>query len=77
MSLVAWGVEIGSIALISGLSGEGKLNEMMSGYLASAMSGNESAPLKRFVFVSVVLMILMYVIIKAVEMLKEKRNSVR
>lgn len=77
MSLVAWGVEIGSIALISGLSGEGKLNKMMSGYLASAMSGNKSAPLKRFVFVSVVLMILMYVIIKAVEMLKEKRDSVR
>lgn len=73
MSLIAWGVEIGSITLLTGMSGESDISRVISKYLISAMSGNPSVPLKRFVFVSVVLLLVLYLLIKAGKLFNQKR----
>lgn len=73
MSLVAWMAEIGSIAVLNRLSGEVDLNKKISGYLTSALSGAKTSELMRFIFVSVILMISTYVVIKIVEVATRKR----
>lgn len=74
MSLFAWGVEAGSLALLNGFSRNGELNQMISDYLMSAMSGNQSMELKQFVFASVVLLIVSYLFLKAGKMIAAKKE---
>lgn len=74
LSLVAWGVEIGSIAIMNGISGNGKLTQAISEYLMSAMSGKQSVELRQFIFASVVLMVCIYFIIKIKEFFEERRG---
>jgi hypothetical protein len=65
LSLIAWAVEIGSLALIKGITGEGKLSQTTSRYLSSAMDAADiTIELKQFIFVSVILLIVMYAVIK-------------
>lgn len=64
MSLIAWGIEIGNIALLNNISGGGKLDQIISNYLISAMSGDQSTELKLFVFTSVISLMFFYLIIK-------------
>jgi hypothetical protein len=73
MSIVAWCIEIGSIAILNGLLGERELVRQISSYLTSAMGGNTSIELKQFVFVSVVMLIACYIMIKVVEMVLRKK----
>lgn len=73
MSLIAWGVEIGSIALQIGLFNDGDLNQIISDYLTSAMRSNQSVELRQFVFVSVIMMIAIYVAVKFTELLPRKK----
>ncbi|MCR4831836.1 MAG: lysylphosphatidylglycerol synthase domain-containing protein [Pseudobutyrivibrio sp.] len=68
LSLIAWGVEIGSVVLMNGLSADGTLSEKISQYLRSALSGAQSIELKRFVLLSVVLMIVIYLLVKLGDM---------
>ena len=74
MSLLAWGVEIGSIAIMMTLSKETGLDKTISEYITSAISGNQSVELQRFVFVSVILMIVIYSIIKLTDLIIGKRG---
>jgi hypothetical protein len=74
LSLIAWAVEIGSITILNGLFREGQLNQTISDYLMSAMSGrSQSTELKQFVFASVILMVVIYIIIKFIETIMGKR----
>lgn len=73
MSLLAWGVEIGSLTLLQGISKDGEVSQIILDYLASAMSGNQSIELKQFVIKSVVLLIVLYLVIKAGEMILGKK----
>lgn len=73
MSLSAWAAEIGSLALLNGLSGEGELGRMVSVYLVSAVGTGESGELRQFVAVSVMLIILVYLGIKGTEMLRGRK----
>lgn len=74
MSLIAWGVEIGSLYILNGIKGQGQISNGIYEYLTSAMSGSQSSELKRFVIASVVLLIVIYLIIKAGEMLIGKKD---
>lgn len=67
MSLAAWGVEIGSVIAMNELSGRSGLDGMITRYFLSAMGVSQSDELRQFVFVSVVLLMAVYVIIKFVE----------
>lgn len=64
MSLIAWGVEIGSLVLLTETSVKESLSEIITQYLISAMRGGVSVELKQFVFISAVLMLVIYIGIK-------------
>lgn len=75
MSLAAWGIEITGISLLDGLSENGRLNQMISGYLAAAMGGSQSVYLNRFVFSSVLLLIAVYVFMEVMEIIHGKKGD--
>lgn len=64
MSLAAWAVEIGSIALLNGITDNEQLNDGIAAYLSSAMGSGTSVGLKQFIFVSVIMMIAVYAVLK-------------
>lgn len=74
LSLTAWGIEIGSLVLLSGITREEKSNQTISKYLSSAMGTGVSTELKQFVFVSVILLIVIYIVIKGMEMVIAKKE---
>lgn len=65
MSLVAWGVEIGSLAILNEIEGKGKAGQIISDYLVSAMTGGQCIEMKKFVIVSVVLLAILYLMAEA------------
>lgn len=67
ISLIAWSVEIGSLYIL------GRNNETFK-YLNSAISGSQTPELKRFVVISVVLLVMIYIITKAYELFLKKRD---
>ena len=73
LSVLAWGVEIGSLALLHGA--EGHLGETVSCYLSAALGMGDSAELKRFVVFTILLLILAYIVIKLAETLAGKRSK--
>lgn len=75
LSLLAWAVEIGSIALLSGIMRGGELGIAITEYLSAAMGTGVSVELNRFVFVSVVLLIISYLLIKGVGLIAGKKGS--
>lgn len=64
LSLIAWGVEIGGIRLMGYSASDEIWKQGISDYLLSAINGKGSIPLKQFVFISVVLLSVMYFIIE-------------
>ncbi len=70
ISLIAWSVEIGSVALINKLDASFDLNNRMSAYLTSALSSNQSVELKQFIFISIIILVVIYVAVKAIDTLK-------
>lgn len=73
MSLSAWGVEIASVALLGSMADRGTIGMVIASYLTSAISGNQSVELKRFVFVSVALLAILYCMIKFFENVAGKK----
>ena len=65
LSLIAWGVEIGSITLLNKLDKDIGLSSTISDYLTSALSGGQSNELGQFVFISILFMISIYLVLKA------------
>lgn len=64
LSLVAWIAEIGSIVMINQHSEHMDTVMLVSEYLLSAISGNQSLYMSKFVFISVAGLLLLYVILK-------------
>ena len=73
LSILAWGVEIGSLYLFNGP--EEDPGGTVSRYLTAAMGVGTSAELQRFVVFTILLLICAYVIIKAVETAVGKRSG--
>lgn len=74
MSLVAWGIEIGSVAIQVGLLSDGNLSKIISEYLYAAMGRGQCAELKHFIFVSVLMMLVSYSILKFLEIPPGKKD---
>lgn len=70
ISLLAWSVEIGCVALLSRIEDNSNLTKRIADYLTSALSTNQSMQLKLFVFISVILMIAIYVLVKMIEAMR-------
>lgn len=75
LSLLAWITEIGSIVLMNGLGEKTGLSQKISEYLRSALNGNQLIELKRFILISVVLMIVIYLLVKLGDMTKGKERK--
>ena len=76
LALAAWMVEIGMVAFLYRGYGENvELSKKISEYLLSAFSSNQTQELKMFVFSSVVLLLLMYILVKCVGIICAKRNK--
>ena len=74
MSLIAWLCEISGIVLIGGIVEDEQINKTIANYLSSAVGKDISYELKQFIFVSVIIMIVVYSIIKIFEMIKRKKE---
>ncbi len=74
MSLAAWTAEIGSLVLIGDAAADGTVSEMIAVYLESAMGNARSAELRQFVFVSVMMMTVVYAGIKLSERMTGKKG---
>lgn len=74
LSFLAWGVEIGSIVLQTKLFLGGSAAATMSAYLSSAMSGDPTTPLRQFIFVSVILLLVLFVVIQTVRAFSKKKG---
>lgn len=75
LSVLAWGTEIGSIALKYGAMKEFELSSVVSTYLLAAINGNSFVELEQFIFMSVLLMICVYGMMKVIETVKRVRNK--
>jgi len=75
MSMVAWGVEIGGLAIRNTMNGHTGNSQLYSEYLVSAMGVKQSPELKQFVIISVGLMIIIYLMINAVEATEGKKEE--
>ena len=64
LSLIAWSVEIGYVALMNMITKSNNTNQVVSTYLVSAIGMGESIELQSFVFVSVIGLLFLYVILK-------------
>ena len=74
LSLLAWATEIGCVIILNQLNGLEALTPKISGYLSSALSGNDSIELKQFILISVILMIVIYLLVKVSNTAKGERN---
>lgn len=75
LSLIAWAVEIGSVVILHMLKGDdNNLSMKISKYLSSALSSTQSEELKQFIFISVILMMFMYVLVKLIELALKERE---
>lgn len=73
ISLVAWSVEIGSLAIVNRIARNRKPGQMVFKYLSSAMTGNQLLELRQFIIVSVIVLITASVIMKVREILIRKK----
>lgn len=74
MSLMAWIAEIGSITLLKKSPMDENLGTSIANYLIAAMGGELSPELKQFIFISVVMMVILYVFIKIDEITSRKKD---
>ncbi len=65
LSLMAWGAEIGSLALLAG--GDAAPGERVQEYLFAAIGMGESPEMTRFVMTTIVLLIIVYLTVKISE----------
>ena len=72
LSLMAWGIELCSIAFIGEIGARNGLSEKFFLYLSSAMGTGGSTELKRFVVVSIIMLMAAYMVIKIKDIVKAK-----
>lgn len=75
MSIIAWGCEIGSLYVLGRIMGTNRIDNEVFRYLNSAMSGSQSIELRRFIAISVILLITTYIVIKVTKTFWEKRRK--
>lgn len=75
MSLIAWGIEIGSVSLQVGWLNSENLNEIVSRYLLAAIGRGQCKELTCFIFVSIFLMLAIYVVLKLGMIFSGKKDN--
>ena len=67
LSLAAWGIEIGSVAFVCHVFGTGNTVQILSDYFNAVISNTISIPLKQFIFLSIILLLVSYTTITICE----------
>lgn len=76
LSLAAWCVEIGSVILFGKLESYGNISLLVSEYLTSALKGHPTEQMLKFVYLSVISLLIAYVVMKlAFSNKKENQNE--
>ena len=74
LSLLAWTIEIGTVSILYKLNGSTDISGKISEYLSAALTGTQSVELKQFVFISVILMLSIYVIVTIFDLIATERK---
>lgn len=74
LSLIAWGIELASLALVKFSLQENSLAYDFSLYLSSALGVNDSIELRRFVIVSILVLIVAYIALKIRDIIAKRRK---
>jgi uncharacterised protein family (UPF0104) len=72
LSILAWGIEIGSLYIISTINNTKQIDNDVFEYLRAALRGNKSLELKRFIMVTILLLMGVYIIIKILDTVNKK-----
>jgi len=72
LSILAWGIEIGSLYIISTINNTKQIDNDVFEYLRAALRGNKSLELKRFIIVTILLLMGVYIIIKILYTVNKK-----
>ena len=72
LSILAWGIEIGSLYIISTINNTKQIDNDVFEYLRAALRGNKSLELKRFIMVTILLLMGVYSIIKILDTVNKK-----
>lgn len=75
LSLIAWAVEISGLLVCYKLIQKTEYTVFISNYLISALLGRESDPLKKFIFISILLLFLFYFVICGIERVYKERGK--
>lgn len=75
LSLLAWLLEIGSVMLQTNVWENVKSNQNINEYLSAAMGSSSSKEMELFVFFSVLLMIVVYLCLKAKDVSTKRRGA--
>lgn len=75
ISLVAWMIEIGNLAILSRLYGNTDLVFEVNQYLTGTLGGVTIPELNGFSFVSIIFLIAMYIFIKVIGIVKRGKNK--
>lgn len=74
MSLSAWWIEIGSLVLLSDIDRVTNQNQIISDYLMAAIGKDNSIELFRFVFISLIMTIGTYLVLKFTELISKEKE---
>ena len=74
LSLLAWVAEISSVVILNRLDRHADVVSKIAEYLTSALGNNHSIELRLFIFISVILMIVIYLIVKAIDTFIKERH---
>jgi len=72
LSILAWGIEVGSLHIISTINNTKQIDNDVFEYLRAALRGNKSLELKRFIMVTILLLMGVYIIIKILDTVNKK-----
>lgn len=72
VSLIAWGTEICCLYILGKINFVSEINQDIFEYLKSALNSNPSEELKRFIVVTIFLLIAVYVVLKILEEIRKE-----
>ncbi len=72
LSILAWGIEISSLYIISTINNAKQIDNDVFEYLSAALRGNKSLELKRFIMVTILWLMGVYIIIKILDTVNKK-----
>ncbi len=75
LSLMAWGIELLNLALVTKMPSAIRLQQQITNYMSAALTNGNSLPLQRFITASIILLLGMYIVLKLSGILQHKKGK--